>query len=361
MALRVSRGAGLALLLLVLGGGLGWAASNVFATPPLTAVRDSTTVRVERGSVASAYAVNVRAAWPRTPVPTGMLAGTVTSISGAESEMLASGDTVLTLSLNPVFVIEGSVPSFRDMSEGMRGEDVAQLQAHLESHRYLWVYTPGVWEYATTEAVRAWQRDVGTIDDGIVSASDVVFVESLPARFSLDRDVVRLGATLTGGEEFLYRLEDSPTFEVPLTDTQAAATVLGTQVSVSAPNGGEWEAWIVDARSDSAEGGTTLVLHGATDLAEERNICGDECGSVPIDSEGVLLRSRVISVPEQTGLIVPTAAITTNPRGETVLIAESGEELTVTVVAGAQGMALVEGVAAGTRVLAPAGGSRGQP
>ena len=53
------------------------------------------------------------------------------------------------------------------------------------------------------------------------------------------------------------------------------------------------------------------------------------------------------------GVVVPLAALITDADGSTAVIAADGQRLPVTVLARARGMAVVQGVRAGTSVRVP--------
>jgi len=54
----------------------------------------------------------------------------VTSLPGVGSQ-IGEGDVLLTISGRPVFVLEGTQPSYRDLGPGMSGQDVEQLEKAL--------------------------------------------------------------------------------------------------------------------------------------------------------------------------------------------------------------------------------------
>lgn len=348
---RVLSVSGLVVLMLAVGVAVGWAAASVFAPHPVLNESTYTLVTVEPGSVKSSMTVNAYAVWSRTPITSNSAAGTVTKVGVTTADPVTAGDTLYWVDLKPVVVLPGVVPAFRTMQEGSKGEDVAQLQAFLIAHKYLQASPKGTWDETTTAGVRAWQKKAGMDVDGVVDTGEVVFVPSLPARLVFDDGVIRVSGRLSGGEDAIFQLASKPEFTLPVSDSQAALMPVGSRVEVRNPDGGTWQAWIID-QSQSDPGLVTLALSGSAD--SNTSVCGNECGMVPGDADGVLLRSQVITVEETNGLVVPSAAVMTTPDGKTALIDANGTVLPVTVLAGAKGMTVIEGVPAGTLVRAPA-------
>ena len=91
-----------------------------------------------------------------------------------------------------------------------------------------------------------------------------------------------------------------------------------------------------------------MGLEAATPV---RPVCRNQCAEIPVQGT-TLMDSRIWLVPKQQGVIVPVAALVTR-NGESSLIGADGNDLPVTVVAVANGVALVDGVDAGVRVRVP--------
>lgn len=87
-------------------------------------------------------------------------AGIVSSVSVAGKE-LTEGSVALTASGRPVFVLEGSVPSYRDLGPGLQGDDVLQLEKALVRLGYDPGSVDGVYDGATGSAVAAWYQAAG--------------------------------------------------------------------------------------------------------------------------------------------------------------------------------------------------------
>ncbi|WP_431798786.1 peptidoglycan-binding domain-containing protein [Microbacterium kunmingense] len=279
-----------------------------------------------------------------------MRQGVVTSVAVSPGGEVTQGSVLYTVDLRPVVIAAGEVPAFRALQLGSQGPDVAQLQEMLAALGHYAGPTDGRAGAGTDAAIRRWQRSLGVSPTGVVELGDLVFVPRLPTRLSLDANVISRGKTVSPGLEVVQVLADAPQFTVALTETQAGAVPAGTRVEVTSPEGGTWAAVASDQNRDDASGTVTVKLLGA----DGGTVCGTECGQVPVSGD-VLLASRVITVETVTGLVVPSAALTTDSSGATaVVLGQNGARAPVTVQASARGMSVIDGVPEGTRVRVPA-------
>jgi peptidoglycan hydrolase-like protein with peptidoglycan-binding domain len=339
--------AGIAIL--VVGGGVGWAAATVLT--PAKDVLDSTAftyVEVVNGEVGSSINLNTVAEWTPVPVGSNLASGVVTSVTVSAGQEVGPGAILYTVNLRPVVIAQGAIPAFRSLSTGMSGTDVAQLQSMLAALGLYGYEVDGQYDRVTREAVEAWQESLGLEADGSVQAGDIVYVPALPTRVALDTEKVQRGAALGGGEPVVQGLPAAPSFTIPVTDTQAALMPTGTRVEITGPEGDTWEGFVVDQEADE-QSGITVTLEGK----DAASICAETCGTIPVTGEA-LLRSRIVTVESVTGLTVPSAALLSRADGSIAVIDDEGVEHAVTVVTSARGMSVIEGVADGTMVRVPA-------
>jgi peptidoglycan hydrolase-like protein with peptidoglycan-binding domain len=336
---------------LLVGGGVGWAAATVLT--PAKDVLDSTAftyVAVVSGEVGSSINLNTAAEWTPVPVGSNLASGVVTSVNVEPGQEVGTGAVLYTVNLRPVVIAQGSIPAFQGLSSGSTGADVAQLQAMLASLGFYNYDVDGKFDWATTQAVESWQESLGLDGDGVVRAGDIVYVPSLPTRVALDAEKVERGASLGGGEPVVRGLPPTPAFTIPVTDTQASLMPTGTRVEVTGPEGDTWEGFVVDQESNE-ESGITVKLAGK----DGASICADACGTIPVTGQA-LLRSRIVTVESMTGLTVPSAALLSKSDGSLAVIDDEGVEHAVTVVTSARGMSVIEGVTDGMMVRVPATG-----
>jgi peptidoglycan hydrolase-like protein with peptidoglycan-binding domain len=342
---------GIGAIILLVGGGIGWAAATVLT--PAKDVLNSTAftyVEVVNGEVGSSINLNTVAEWTPVPVGSNLASGVVTSVNVEAGQEVGPGTTLYTVNLRPVVIAQGGIPSFQALSQGSAGADVAQLQTLLATLGFYGYEVDGKFDWVTTQAVKAWQKSLGLEGDGAVQAGDIVYVPSLPTRVALDTEKVKRGASLGGGEEVVQGLPPAPAFTIPVTDTQAALMPTGTRVEISGPGGDTWEGFVVDQQADEQDG-ITVLLEGR----DGASICADTCGTIPVTGEA-FLRSRIVTVESVTGLTVPSAALLSKGDGSLAVMDNDGVEHAVSVVTSARGMSVIEGVADGTMVRVPATG-----
>jgi Putative peptidoglycan binding domain len=202
---RVLLGVGIAAALLAVGGLIGASfvkspqqlAADTGAPPP-TAVTAPVVSQVLTSSVqmrgvvypSAQYDVYVSAPSSGSPTSGSSSAGAstgavyVTKLEVAAGGTITSGEQLAELDGEPLFVLAGPVPAWRDLTPGESGPDVTELQNALASLGY---YdrgdTPGYFGAATQDAVAAYYEHLGYTApaSGGVPAADVVFLPSLPA------------------------------------------------------------------------------------------------------------------------------------------------------------------------------------
>jgi hypothetical protein len=209
---RVLLWVGMAAALLAVGGLIGASfvkspqqlAANTAAPPPTvttaTVVSQVLTSSVQmRGVVYPSTQYDVYASAPSSSSsssgsPTGSSsAATGSSTTGpvyisklqvAAGDTITDGEQLAELDGEPLFVLTGTVPAWRDLTPGESGPDVTELQKALASLGY---YddgdTPGYFGSATAYAVSLYYQHLGYTapSSGGVPAADVVFLPSLPA------------------------------------------------------------------------------------------------------------------------------------------------------------------------------------
>lgn len=329
----------------LVGAAAGWGAGYVLRPPAPLAVREPVLVEVVDGEVAASVSLNAAARWPARSAGLNRASGVVTSLAIEGAAEVDQGSVLYRVGLRPVVAAEGAVPAFRPLSSGDRGDDVAQVQRMLSELGFYRGAVNGQVNTATQNAIRAWQRKAGFPVTGSIAAGDVVFLPELPARVALDAKTVAVGKEVAGGEEVVSVLEAAPTFTLPIAATQRSLIPEGTQVQITGPQGQQWTA--VAGVAVAGESADAAIVPLAS--ADGGLVCGTECDAVPVGEE-TLLSAKVITVPTQAGLVVPSAALVTGANGEVGVVDEDGTVVPVRVVASARGMSVIEGVERGFRV-----------
>lgn len=321
-------------------------AGRVTLTPQEAAVQapDSfVDVEVVQGEVGRVLTVSTTVRRGSVPLAQNRLSGTVTHVA-ATGEMKV-GDVLYRVGSDPVFLIEGSEPFWRDLGVGAKGADVAQVQKFLADNGAR-ISTDGVWGAGTSAAVREWQRHSGLSRTGTIAVGTLIAVPHLPSMIEVDPAVLWPGAVLTGGEVVAKVAQGDPTFVMELTSSQAELIPAGTAVSVQF----EDEAWPgVAGESTPTDAGVSIPVTGT----EGGPVCGAQCAALPPAAQTYLLTDVAVEEPA-TGPVVPVAALTTGPEGtitvERVDVTGTTTSIPVQVSVIANGLAVVDGIPAGERV-----------
>ncbi|MGN8244245.1 peptidoglycan-binding domain-containing protein [Cellulomonas soli] len=241
-----------------------------------------------------------------------------------------------------VRVIVGAVPFYRPLAAGTAGTDVRQLQDALVALGYLG-RSDGTFGTTTDRAVRAWQKANGAAPTGQVALGELIAVPALPSELRLG-DEITLGALIAGGEDAVIGRTGSQDFRAVLSTEQAQLIAHDTQFVVSYDDQ-TWTAIVADSAVD--EDGNTVMRLTAPGGGP---VCADACARLPGD-EVVTLRATALVVPETRGPSVPVAALRTATNGSSYVLLADGQSVTVTSLASAQGLAVVEGLQVGQVVL----------
>ncbi len=319
-----------------------WAISQV-SDPPADPVISAgpVTYTVESGEIGRALDFNGFAQWNTKIELGGFAPGVVTEVWSGNGSVVDAGDLVLSVNLDPSVVAEGAVPAFRPLASGTEGADVIQLQQFLVQAGWYTGTVDGRFGATTLRAVRAWQESAGMVNDGVVDLGELIFLDELPTRI---RMLVTVGERIQGAETLVIAvLADEPQFWIPIAAQQQQLIPSQARLDLQLPNGSLVPAVITSAVE--TETGIDLLLGGV-----DRPLCDVGCddllvtGRSPIDV-------IVEVVPVTTGAVVPLSAIEVQPSGIATVTLGSGEVQSVEIIAEDRGLAVVEGVASGTKIL----------
>jgi peptidoglycan hydrolase-like protein with peptidoglycan-binding domain len=166
------RGLAIVLAAVVAAAALGWIAGRQIQSPAEIAARTAPpaasiiTVPVEQRILTADVVVrgSVRHGSPRTvtlpksPLKVGTAIITNAPITAAT---LNEGDSALSVSGRPVFMLQGAMPAYRDLGPGATGQDVKQLEEFLARRGLGTGPADGNYDGRTATAVAAWYRASG--------------------------------------------------------------------------------------------------------------------------------------------------------------------------------------------------------
>ncbi|HEX9887995.1 MAG TPA: peptidoglycan-binding protein [Nitriliruptorales bacterium] len=300
-------------------------ASNTSAEPAPAATGPAATATVERGTIAATDSWDATLGHGRPFTVTSGSEGTITRLVG-QGVTVGRGAELYRVDEQPVTLLYGVVPMYRDVGPGDSGADVEQLEANLAELGYDGFTLDDQYTSSTAQAVRARQADIGAEQTGTVARGDVVFVPQGGQVDALRADVGdRSGPgtailDLTGTDQVASLeadVDDRDRFEVD------------TAVTVVLPGGDEVAGTVsatavVEVRSDGPEGDTESILQVEIALGEQ---VPDEFVGGPVDV--------VVAVDERTDvLLVPVNAL--------LALAEGGYGLEVVADDGTTSLVAVE-------------------
>jgi hypothetical protein len=313
---------------------------------------------------AGSYPVIVPGSSPAGPGSSGSGAQTFTWLP-APGQVIRQGQEVYQVSGTPVVLLYGNVPAYRDLSEGMTGADVTELNTDLVTLGYAAAAALGPasdWNYfggETAYALGLLQTHLGLTVTGTLPLGQAVFLPGAMQVTGLGTGVVP-GAPATPGAVVLTGSSLTPVVTADLDASMQTEVSVGTRVSVTLPDGSVTPGVIsqigtASAASSSSSPGnsggsgaaTITVVVSLTDPAAAGNL-----NQAPV--EVTITTGSVSNV-----LIVPVDALLAQPRGRyAVEVTGPGGHHLVSVTPGlfddAAGTVQVTGnLAPGQRVVVP--------
>ena len=152
------------------------------------------------------------------------------------------GQRMYALSGAPVVLLYGGIPAYRDLSEGMTGADVAELNKALVRLGVVARSAMGPrsgWGYYSAEtayAVALLQARLGLTETGVLSLGEAVFLPG-PALVTGWGSTATVGGAATPGTEVLTASSTIPVVTIALDPGQQGEVKAGDPVSITLPDG----------------------------------------------------------------------------------------------------------------------------
>jgi peptidoglycan hydrolase-like protein with peptidoglycan-binding domain len=166
--------AALGAVLLAVGGAWLWAGDGSTEAAPATATPVATAF-VERGTISATEGWDGTLEYGAPYTVTSSAEGTITRLAN-QGETVKRGDELFRINEQPVTLLYGMVPMYRDLAPGDSGVDVKQLEKNLAALGYDGFPVDEQYTSSTAEAVRVWQKDIAAAQTGTVARGNVVFV-----------------------------------------------------------------------------------------------------------------------------------------------------------------------------------------
>jgi membrane fusion protein, multidrug efflux system len=227
--LAVAAAAGAVLVAVNDGGLLGGSADpteSAAALPPATTPVTKQTLNDTRDADGELGYGPVTTAVARKP-------GTITWLP-ASGAQISRGKSLYRLDNQPVTLMYGSTPAYRDLKIGSEGKDVENLERNLSKLGYDGFTVDDEYTYDTAEAVEEWQDDRGLDETGVVELGRVVFA---PGKVRVESLESEEGQPATPGQKILTYTGTEKVVTVKLEAEDQRMAKKGTKVAVTMPDG----------------------------------------------------------------------------------------------------------------------------
>lgn len=230
--------AGAALLVAVTATGGVVVASGSQEGAPTAQQPPANTVKVEKGELSAMVSqdgtLTYRARSDGSPYPViNRARGTYTKLP-ADGDKVDCGDVLYRVDDDPVLLLCGAVPAYRDLDIGDRGKDVRQLNRNLHKLGYdVGIDSDGnEFTWRTEEALRKLQRDRGLDVTGALDVDDAVF---LPKSVRIAKVTGELGGAARPGAPVAQATSDTLDVQVDLDASQQGEVKKGDRAQITLP------------------------------------------------------------------------------------------------------------------------------
>ncbi|RJL31255.1 efflux RND transporter periplasmic adaptor subunit [Bailinhaonella thermotolerans] len=208
-----------------LGGGAP-GATPAAAAPPATA-------KITRETLRDTLDVDGELGFGPDNTVTGRRPGTITWLP-AGGATVSRGRSLYRADNDPVVLMYGTMPAYRDLKPGAEGKDVRQLEENLRALGYDGFTVDDEYTWETAEAVEEWQDDRGLTETGVVELGRVVFA---PGKVRVDAVHAEEGQPTGPGQKVLTYTRTSKMVTVRLDATEQRLAKTGAKVTVELPGG----------------------------------------------------------------------------------------------------------------------------
>jgi hypothetical protein len=303
--------------------------------------------------------------------------GTFTSLP-AVGQAVRQGQVLYAVSGDPVVLLYGTTPAYRDLAEGDTGPDVTELNTDLVKLGYLTAAGLGArsgWDYYSAETaygVELLQARLGETQTGSLGLGQAVFVPGAIEVTGYGTDTVLGGAAATG-VVVLTASSTTPQVTIDLDAADQSEVHAGEPVSVTLPSGATTPG-VVSSVSNVATSSASSGSSSSGGSGSGGSSSGSSGNAATVTVEVSLedpkaagsLNQAPVEVTITTGsvsnaLVVPVDALLAQGNGgyAVEVIGAGGRHHLVTVTPGvfddAAGLVQVTGnLAAGQKVVVPA-------
>jgi hypothetical protein len=264
------------------------------------------TVMVEEGKLSAMVSQDgtlvYRARSDGSPYSVINRAGGIYTELPEEGDKVDCGGVFYRVDDDPVLLLCGTVPAYRDLGRGDEGKDVRQLNGNLHKlgHDAGVDVDPddNAFTSKTQQALEELQHDTGSDVTGELDVDDAVF---LPGSVRIGKVTAQLGGSAQPGADVAYATSDTLEVQVDLAPSQQGEVKEGDRAQVTLPGNTSVQgkvdrlgrvAHIPDGKDDAAS--ATIPAFISFDEPEEARGLDEAPVQVDITTTGV---ERAMSVP----------------------------------------------------------------
>ena len=229
----------------------------------------------------------------------------------SEGDVIDRGDTVYRVDQEKVPLLYGSIPLYRNLSDGSEGDDVKELESNLSALGYTGFTVDDEYTSATADAVEEWQDDLGRDETGVVKPGDAVVASGARRVSALASSP---GAVPTG--VLLKWTGTTRVVDVDLDTDYADLVKMGTRATVELPDGTDVAGQVTDigtptSKSASSSGSSSSSDEGATipielSIKDQKKLGSYQAAKVDVD---------LTAETHKNVLAVPINALVAQPNG----------------------------------------------
>ena len=277
-------------------------------------------------------------------------AGGVYTALPAAGQTVSRGQALYAVSGRPIPLLYGGTPLVRQLTIGVSGDDVKELEDNLIALGYgSGLTADGTFAAADATAVRRWQAALGVPQTGIVNPGEAVFLAG-PLRVSQVK--VQTGATAQTGQEIVDGTSPDHVVIVNLDARQQTLVQVGAGVSVALPNGTNVKGTITDVGTVATTSGSGAQQQTTIPVTVT---LADNAAAGKLD--GATVSVSITRASRQNVLAVPVTALLAVQGGGYAVETADGRHRRIPVQTGIFSNGLVEvsgpGLVEGLKVLAP--------
>jgi hypothetical protein len=263
----------------------------------------------------------------------------------APGQLINDGDVIYQVDALPVILLYGSTPTYRTLSEYLRGADVAQLNAALVALGYVSRSnldpSSNYFDWWTLNGVEKLQQHLGVSQTGSLALGTVVF---LPTGIRITSVQPVLGSPAGPGATLAAATSTGRRVVVNLDASQQSSIKVGDQVTINLPNSKTTPGTVASvgtvATTPSGQGGGTPTIE--VDITPT-----DQAATGTLDAAPVSVLITTASAPNV--LAVPVTALLGTADGgyELEVVTSTGRHQMIPVTVGlfddADGLVQVSG------------------